>query len=210
MLPFDDITASTLVYDPPYERPIDDEFAWHLIKYLRTDAKLDYQVCVPLQMGLMNTDFGRLWIDFVVTHDVAGKARCIAFDIEDRDDQGAGDPAWLRQRDALLVSRCVDVLYRFRMVDVLHRLHDCLYLVAQHEGDLFSQRGHTNLNTLASSTVRGYAPKPSDVIHLVYEKAKPGVFGRPAGSTDLLIRRFDRSAPEHWIRDYDKALSNPS
>ena len=37
-------TEPSLFYAPPYERPIEDEFAWHLVKYLDVRAGLQYQV----------------------------------------------------------------------------------------------------------------------------------------------------------------------
>ena len=44
----------------------------------------------------------------------------------------------------------LDALYRLRPEDIIYRLADVLYLVAQWEPALFSERGRTNLERLAS------------------------------------------------------------
>ena len=53
------LVEPSLFYDPPYERPLEDEFAWHLVKYLTPISRLDYQV-------KCDTAKAKVWVDFVV------------------------------------------------------------------------------------------------------------------------------------------------
>jgi len=56
----------------------------------------------------------------------------------------------------------LDVLYRLRPEDIIHRLADVLYLVAQWEPALFSERGRTNLERLASREARAATVRATD------------------------------------------------
>ena len=127
-------TDTAPFYNPPYTRPIEDELAWHLVKYLHPDAtRLDYQAEIT-------TPLGPCWVDFLV---VQKDGRKIAFEISE-----AGEES--RLRDALVMAHTQDlVLYRFRHDDVLRRLHHCLQCVAGHDPALFTPRGTQNIATLA-------------------------------------------------------------
>jgi hypothetical protein len=45
------------VYDPPYESPLEDSFAWNLSKHLRRDTRLEKQVVVSTVCGAFRMDF---------------------------------------------------------------------------------------------------------------------------------------------------------
>jgi len=195
----------TLFYDPPYERPLEDEFAWHLVKYLTPVCSLAYQHRVK-------TPGGTFWIDFVVEF----RSRRFGFEIGDLSE--VGDEEQERLRDALIVGTgAVDVLYRFRGADVLHRLHDCLTLIARWEPELFSTRGHVNLNTLATSEAYSSKPKPSDTEYRI-TYSRPSFEDEYEGESfewperdaepELVVRRFARGYPAGWIRTYDRALAH--
>ncbi|HET6567674.1 MAG TPA: hypothetical protein VFG50_06900 [Rhodothermales bacterium] len=198
------LVEPTLFYDPPYERPLEDEFAWHLVKYLSPASALEYQPEVE-------TPGGKFWIDFVVE---LGSRR-IGFECGDLSDLDDPDEAALR--DALIVGTGgVDALYRLRGKDVLHRLHDCLLVIARWEPELFSTRGHVNLNTLASPEARSSRiPRPSDTeARLAYPSAplsdeyEGEAFEWPSDAPeDLVVRRFAREHAAGWIKPFDCALS---
>lgn len=64
--------------------------------------------------------------------------------------------------DGFEVDVELDVLYRLRPTDIIHRLADVLYLVAQWEPALFSDRGRTNLERLASPEARAATVRATD------------------------------------------------
>lgn len=198
------LVEPSLFYDPPYERPLEDEFAWHLVKYLTPISGLRYQVKV--ETLATNT-----WVDFLVEHG----ARRIGFEVGDL---AEADAQALRYRDALLLGTgAVDVLYRFRGADLMYRIHDALHLAAKWDADLFSPRGRINLRTLASPEARAHQPRPHDAIaRVTYDAPAPGMtpdgeaFDWPSDDvpTTLVVRRLTRSRPGAWIRDYDRALAH--
>ncbi len=196
------LVEPSLFYAPPYERPVEDEFAWHLVKYLEPSAGLAYQYRVE-------TPFTRFWIDFVVEYG----GRHIAFECSDLFTD-ADETAY---RDALIVgSGAIDVLYRFRTEDLLHHLHDVLLLISRWEPALFSRRGHINLQTLASQTALAEYPRPDTAeVELSYpapieEDVYDGdVFEWPAREAAALkVRRMSRTHPSTWLRQYDQALGH--
>ena len=204
------LTEPTLFYNPPYERPLEDEFAWHLVKYLSPVSGLLYQERIA-------TPGGAFWVDFVVEHGSAsGPVHRIGFECGDLEEV-ARDDENDRLRDALLVGTgALDVLYRFRGQDLLHRLHDALLVAAKWDGDVFSHRGRINLSTLASPEAVTADPRPHEaLLRLAYHHAEDldahedDAFAWPAQApSDLVVRRFSRTHPATWLRDYDRALAH--
>ncbi len=192
----------SLFYDPPYERPLEDEFAWQLVKYLRPISGLQYQVKVE-------TPCANVWVDFVVEHG----ARRIGFEVGTLED--GVDPEQEHHRDALVLgSGALDVLYRFRGADLLYRPHDALHLAAAWDADLFTPRGRINLNTLASAEARACHPRPQDTVaRVVYEAPEEVLDGEAFAwpqdvPAELIVRRISRANPAAWMRDYDAALAH--
>lgn len=201
-VPYHPLVEPSLFYDPPYERPLEDEFAWQLVKYLQPISGLQYQVKIE-------TLCAHVWVDFVVEHG----ARRIGLDIGNVGEESDEDQK--RYRDALILgSGALDVLYRFRGADLMFRPHDALHLAAKWDPNVFSPRGHINLNTLASGEARACRPRPQDTrIEVVYEQ--PGwedhyedeAFAWPQEvPPTLIVRRLSRVNPAAWLRDYDAAL----
>jgi hypothetical protein len=198
------LVEPSLFYDPPYERPLEDEFAWHLVKYLTPISGLQYQVRV--ETVAMPT-----WVDFLVEHG----ARRVGFEVGEVDE---ADTQALHYRDALLLGTgAVDVLYRFRGADLMYRIHDALHLAAKWDADLFSARGRINLRTLASPEARAHQPRPHDAVACVaYAPPEPATtpdgeaFAWPGDDVpnELVVRRLARARPGAWIRDYDRALAH--
>lgn len=124
----------SLFYDPPYERPLDDEFAWHLVKYLSPVTRLEYR---PADVG----------VDFLVEVDgrragfqITGYAHAPLEHLDQLDKQ-------------LVAGGQLDVLYRFRAADVAHHIHDCLGAVLIRDPWLFSDRGAINLRSLSLGSI---------------------------------------------------------
>ncbi len=200
--PHHPLIEPSLFYDPPYERPLEDEFAWHLIKYLRPIAGLRYQVRVE-------TPCTNAWVDFIVEHG----ARRIGFEIGSLEE---GDEEQERYRDALVIgSGALDVLYRFRAADLLYRPHDALHLAAVWDQTLFSERGRINLHTLASPEARLVRPRPHETIARVTYAAPEETFEASPGDEVtwpqdvppvLVVKRLSRANPGVWLTAYDEAL----
>lgn len=197
------LAEPTLFYDPPYERPLEDEFAWHLVKYLQPISGLLYQEKVE-------TPCVDVWLDFVVELD----GRRVGFEITDLEEDA--DPEQERLRAALVLgSGRVDVLYRLRGADVLYRLHDALQLVAAWEPALFSHRGRVNLATLASPAARACRPQRGAAEVRVPMTPEPladdveallAAEPWPAPPAELVVQRLDRGLPGAWMADYERAL----
>lgn len=198
------LAEPSLFYAPPYERPLEDEFAWHLVKYLNPVTALGYQVKVA-------TPCAHFWVDFVVEHG----GRRIGFECGEL--EAEADDRHERLRAALLVgSGEVDVLYRFRGVDLVHRLHDCLLLAARWDPELFSPRGRLNLDTLASPETQAHRPLRGETVARVAYRtdeeegaAEGEAFTWPAPEQPtLVVHRLSHDNPAAWVRDFDHALAH--
>lgn len=194
----------SLFYAPPYDRPLEDDFAWHLVKYLNPVAALGYQVKVE-------TPCAPFWVDFVVEHG----GRRIGFECGELDAEA--DAAQAQLRAALIIGAGgLDVLYRFRGADLAYRLHDCLLVAARWDPELFSPRGQVNLDTLASPAARASRPQrtaltarvfyPAAVREAFYEDEAFDETEAPP--PPLVVHRVSRDNPAGWIRDFDRALAH--
>ncbi len=181
----------SLFYDPPYDNPVDDAFAWHLVKYLRRGSGLRYQVAGPLW------DDYNLAIDFVVEY----KARRVGFMCGASPEGAAHD----RRGDALRIGRGgVDVLYRLRADDIEQHLHDALLLVARWDTGLFSDRGRINLNTLATPEARTVQPRWNETIVTVHYAGED----EGGGSAALQLQRLSQSHPDGWMPAYEQVCQD--
>lgn len=178
----------SLFYDPPYDDPVHDAFAWHLVKYLQRGSGLRHHVAGPSVTDL------DLSIDFVVEYE----ERRIGFMCGASPEGHEHD----RRCDALRMGRtAVDVLYRLRADDIEQHLHDALLLVAKWDADVFSERGHINLNTLATPEARAAKPRANQTTVTVrYEAAESD-----RASAVLHMQRLSQSHPDGWIPAYEQA-----
>ena len=205
-------------YTPPYPGALQDEFAWHLVKYLRDDARLDAEVQVELPGALFTLDFV---VDLPVAGrpgDPAGLRRRVGFEL------GGGrslrDHDRRLRRDAtLLANGAVDTIYRFRGSDLLHHMDDVLYLASQWDADVFSERGRINLKTLASREARALSVRPEQPSVLVpYALSPDDAVDAPerhlwhvanGEAPHVLVRRLDRRFPSVW-QPYADRLAEPA
>lgn len=128
-------------YDPPYDSPIEDEFAYHIVKYLDQGAEL-------IKQFEINTFCAKYRLDFLLTHNGRNVGiECNGAAYHDRDKD--------RIRDTLILgSRAVERIFRINGRNIKNNINDCLWLIAKYEPLLFSTRGHANLDQLASKTTR--------------------------------------------------------
>lgn len=128
-------------YDPPYDSPIEDLFAFSAVKYLHEDCQFDKQVEVP-------TICGTYRLDFLVTR--GGRKMAVECDGKDFHDRYRDE--W---RDALIFDAGgADVIYRLRGCDLTYHTEDLLYLMARWDSQFFSDRAKLNLNKLAADEVK--------------------------------------------------------
>ncbi len=193
-------------YEPPYEGALQDEFAWHLVKYLREDVTLHSEVAVERPGAFFSVDF----VATVPQPD--GTLRRVAFECGGartlRDHQRQ-----LRRDATLLAADAADVVYRLRGSDLLYHMEDVLYLVSGWEGEgagaPFSRRGRINLATLASPEAKTLRLRPEQSsVMVTYALDLDGGEGG-LGERQLwhaangmnpfvLVRRLDRRFPEVW------------
>lgn len=199
-------------YIPPYPGAVQDELAWHLVKYLREDVVLltEHEVEVPAGPGHGPAFFTLDFLAQVPMPD--GSLHRVA--IETHTTRTLRDHERRLRRDAtLLASGLVDVVFRVRGTDVASRVDDVLHLVGLWEPALFSERGRVNLHTLASpqaraTTVRpeqpsvlvGYPPPPDPDAPLDADApSTPGLGDIANGAPHLLVRRLARAFPGVWL-----------
>jgi len=187
------MTQSYPFYDPPYDSPLEDEFALNFVKYAARLDAFEKQAVVETICGPFRIDFIARVDDYVVGIECDGKPYHDRY----RDE-------W---RDALLLgSGGVHTIYHFRGSDLAYHLEDCLFIMAQLDPCLFSDRGRGNLELLASEAARSCCHSPSERILLPYPEE--------AGGPIRLYLAIDRRTSRHpagvrpfWIRYYAFAIA---
>lgn len=188
----------SLFYAPPYERPVEDELAWHLVKYLDPEVGLLYQ-------HRAITPAGPVWVDFVVEQvGPSGLVRRVGLDLtEDTDDLASAE-----MRDALLVGTgALDAHVRLPAQAARTRLLDALAVLAACEPALFSPRGLVNLERLASDAARTVTPDPQGACVTVPAPAvdEDDPWAAAPEEAFTLTRRVSRF-PRTWLDAYTRAL----
>lgn len=128
-------------YDPPYDSPIEDEFAYNIVKYLDKGIELVKQFEIE-------TFCAKYRLDFLLTHNGRNVGiECDGAVYHDRDKD--------RIRDTLILgSKTVDRIFRINGRNINNNINDCIWLIAQYEPLFFSIRGRANLDLLSSETTR--------------------------------------------------------
>lgn len=128
-------------YSPPYDSPIEELFAYNIVKHLNISANLIKQYEVATICGVYR-------LDFIIEHE----NERIGFECDGREYHNWQRDKW---RDAMILgTKAVDYIYRLRGTDLYRHVDDCLFLISQEHPYLFSERGLINLNTLASSEIK--------------------------------------------------------
>ena len=128
-------------FEPPYDSPIEESFAYNIVKYL--DESVTFKKQVPA-----DTACGRFRLDFMAHK----SGRCIGFECDGKEFHNSKRDSW---RDALILETgAVEVIYRFLGENLTYNMNDCLFVLAVYEPQLFSERGLQNLKVLASGDVK--------------------------------------------------------
>jgi len=200
----DNLSEKKSKYEPPYDSPIEDIFAWNLGKYINPNLRLDKQTEV-------NTPWGIFILDFMVEC----KSEKIAFECDGKDFHDVGRDEW---RDAMILGGGhVDTIYRLRGTDLVHRAEDCLFVISQLEPQIFSKRGRANLEMLASSSIKESLDRKLSFDKNLGKGSRLMVFDYPRESEGLpppfvCIFRESRHIPDgeisFWESQYTYALNN--
>ena len=127
------------MYDPPYDSPIEDKFAYNFVKYAALDCSLVNQHPVE-------TICGKFIIDFVI---VSNNGKHIGVECDGKDFHDASRDEW---RDAMIIGDGhLDVIYRIKGEDITYQIENVLYLMANIDQTAFSDRALINLKILTSA-----------------------------------------------------------
>ena len=201
--------------EPPYRGALQDELAWHLVKYLPETARLLSEHEVEVQTATGPAVYTR---DFVVELP-SGPApgaplRRVAFELSDS--RSLRDHDLRLRRDAtLLAAGAVDAVFRLRGSDLMGAMEDVLFLASVWDPMLFSERGRINLRTLASAEAKALSLRPEQpsvlVPYAVDGDAAPerALWHIANGHLPhVYLRRLDRRFPDVW-RAYAAPLAAP-
>lgn len=182
-------------FDPPYDSPIERDFAWALSKYVAPEVRLGKQVWCKTICGDFRLDFLAL---------LAGGLR-IGLECDGKAYHGANRDEW---RDAMLLGdNQVDAIIHLRGADLCYHTEDVLYVLAQLYREMFSNRGVGLLEQLASTSVitgmRWVAPGEATARY----PEDPEV-DQPASNLSVVCRwRNARETWPAWKRLYEFAKS---
>jgi len=137
-------------YSPPYGSPLENDFAYQVVKHLDVAVDLQAQYHVETICGLFI-------VDFVA---VSSSGRHVGFECDGKEFHNASRDEW---RDAMILgSEELDAIYRLRGADIIHQLDNILFLLSRCETELFSERGRRNLISLAHPEVRDFEINPEE------------------------------------------------
>lgn len=129
------------IYNPPYESPIEDEFARYAEKYFDKNINFSSQIEVNTICGLFRVDF--------LAHTNDGKKIAIECDGKEFHDEHRDE--W---RDAMIMgSGKIDEIYRIKGKDITYHLEDVFFVLSVWSPQLFSDRQKYNLSRLASEQI---------------------------------------------------------
>lgn len=132
------------LYLPPYDSPLENDFAYQVVKYLDEVVDLQAQYHVKTICGLFV-------VDFVVT---SSSGRRVGFECDGKEFHNTSRDEW---RDAMILgSGELDAIYRLRGADIIFQLDNILFLLSRCEKELFSERGHRNLKSLVHPDVQSF------------------------------------------------------
>jgi hypothetical protein len=129
-------------YEPPYDSPIEDQFAKRYVKYAG-DA------VVMLPQVQVKTICGTFIVDFVLT---APDGYRVGIECDGKEFHEPSRDEW---RDAMILGgNHLDAMYRIRGSDITYHLDDVLYLLSALEPSVFASRAMSSLEVLASPEIQ--------------------------------------------------------
>jgi hypothetical protein len=181
-------------YDPPYESPIEDLFAWHIVKYLNWQTNLIKQYPI-------STKFGSYRIDFVLElHNNKIGIECDGkrYHENERD-------LW---RDSMIIGESeIKEILRFTGTNITFHIEECIFIISKLHAKYFDNRGITNINILADDYVQNedfYDLHPLSTMDYIYknEESEDNI-------THIKITRLcDEVKILNWKIYYDFAINS--
>ncbi len=145
----------SLLYEPPYDSPIEEAFAQSAIRYLSPEVKLKKQVEVP-------TICGQFRLDFVAIDSNGNKT---GFECDGKEFHEESRDEW---RDAMILgSSDIDEIYRISGKEITYRIEDVFYAISIWSPGLFDDRQKYNLSRIASEEICKRSIKPEDTVFTV-------------------------------------------
>lgn len=143
-------------YEPPYDSPIEDLFAWQACKLLHPEVRMIPQFAVYARPVTYRLDFALL--------------RGPHFIAVECDGRPFHDPVRDEQRDYHVLSLSqVQRIYRFRGQDLWGRMHGCLEVLRRSEPWMFEPRAGAVLESGVANVDR-----PGEVLHVVRQLEPAG------------------------------------
>lgn len=184
--------ATARCYDPPYESPIERDFAYNFAKYADPSIEFAKQTRISTICG-----------SFVIDFTARVGADIIGFECDGEDFHDEYRDEW---RDAVLLgSKGITTIYHMRGADLTYRMEDCLCIISRLEPALFSSRGRVSLQTLASDGALSCNLTDDEVICVLY----PPREGVAAPGMLRLVRRSQYWPPgerRFWTSLYQYAV----
>lgn len=128
-------------FELPYDSPLEEMFAWNIVKYL--DEGVAFQKQIPV-----DTRCGKFRLDFIVQR----SGRSIGLECDGEEYHCSRRDEW---RDAMILETgLVQAIYRFRGKDLFSNIEDCLFFLSVYEPQFFLERGLACLKVLASDDAK--------------------------------------------------------
>jgi very-short-patch-repair endonuclease len=133
--------SNSPIYEPPYDSPIEDSFAWDLVKYLRKDVEFIPQFEV-------RTSCGTFRVDFLCSLN----GRTIGFECDGKNyHSNKKRDEW---RDALIMGTGkLNAIYRIPGKYINYDIGRAIYLLSLYEEQIFTERALINLETLGQADI---------------------------------------------------------
>lgn len=164
------------------DSPIETLLDYELSKYVDNDARIISQYPVRTQCGT------RL-IDFVLERDSVR----IGIECDGRDFHIYERDLW---RDAVILGTGrIDAMYRLSGSMITNQPEDCLFFIARNSPRMFSERGRTNLERLASAEIKDAMTTGTGRCSVVYRDAESGT-----NRTECTIERRSLDVPQIFLR----------
>jgi len=145
----------SILYEPPYDSPIEDAFAKYAEKYFSLDVALKEQVEVK-------TICGKFRLDFVV---VGSNGKLTGIECDGKDFHEESRDEW---RDAMILGTSnIDEIYRISGKEITYRIEDVFFALSKWSPWLFDDRQKYNLSRIASEEVTKRTIQPEDTIFSV-------------------------------------------
>ena len=158
------------IYRPPYESPIEDDFAYNAVRSLSQGG----QTCTATANANILRYFPSRLFDRSGKRRVAVECDGKAFHRTARD---------LARDTLILGSYAVDTIFRLQGSNIYYRIGDCLFLLSRYAPELFTDRGLANLETLAAPETRAQGDVRANpfvsVEHCVIDNEERGIFHDP-------------------------------